>query len=91
MTAHNRKSQIHALKTWPPFYEAVERGWKPFEIRKGDRLFNVGDTLRLEEWNPRTKEYTGRYCDRIVTYTLTGPLFGLEAGWVVLGLALPNV
>ena len=88
--ALNRESQIHALKTWPAFYEAVAGGRKPFEARKADRDFEVGDTLRLEEWSPTLREYTGRSCLRLVTYILRGPCFGVEAGWVVLGLALPN-
>lgn len=88
--ALNRGPQIHALKTWPAFYEAVAGGRKPFEARKADRDFEVGDTLRLEEWSPTTREYTGRACERLVTYIMRGPVFGVEAGWVVLGLALPN-
>lgn len=87
--ALNRLPQTHALKTWPAFYEAVAGGRKPFEARKADRDFEVGDTLRLEEWSPTTREYTGRSSERLVTYIMRGPVFGVEAGWVVLGLALP--
>lgn len=86
----NRGSQCHYLKTWPAFYEEVARGWKPFECRKADRDFQTRDTLWLEEWNPEAKAYTGRRCAREVTYILRGPAFGVEAGWVVLGLATPN-
>ena len=54
----------HDLKTWPEYFEAVFTGKKNFEIRKGgamsDRNFLTGDTLLLREWNPKSREYTGR-------------------------------
>lgn len=42
----------HKLKIHPPFFASVKRGDKPFEIRKNDRNFKVGDVLELEEWIP---------------------------------------
>ncbi len=35
-------------------------GEKPFEVRKNDRDFQEGDLVRLREWRPEAKEYTGR-------------------------------
>lgn len=43
---------IHELKTWPEFFDAVKRGDKTFEVRRNDRGFQVGDTLRLVRWQP---------------------------------------
>lgn len=86
----NGGTKIHALKTWPPFYEAVAGGWKPFECRKCDRHFKLGDILKLEEWDPSTQSYTGRSCEKRIISLLHGPQFGIVAGWVVLGLATPN-
>ena len=34
---------IHALKTEPRFYEPAKQGLKPFEVRKNDRDFKIGD------------------------------------------------
>jgi hypothetical protein len=50
----------HELKTWPAYFEAVRDGSKRFELRKNDRHFHSGDTLRLMEWDPRRRDYTGR-------------------------------
>jgi len=77
----------HDLKCWPPFFEDVRRGDKPFEVRKADRDYQVGDTLVLREWRNDWKEYTGRMTRKRVTYVLHGGDFGIEEGTVVLGLS----
>lgn len=43
---------IHDLKCWPQYFWSVVRGEKPFEIRKNDRNFKVGDYLGLQEYDP---------------------------------------
>lgn len=43
---------IHELKTWPEFFDAIDRGEKTFEVRRDDRGFQVGDTLALQRWRP---------------------------------------
>ena len=77
----------HDLKCQPPFFEAVRCGDKPFEVRKDDRDYRVGDTLILREWRLDWKDYTGRMVRKRVTYKLAGGAFGVEAGTVVLGLS----
>jgi hypothetical protein len=60
----------HELKTWPEEFKAILDGTKPFELRKNDRNFNVGDILILKEYIPQSSRYTGKTCRRIVTYIL---------------------
>lgn len=55
-------------KIWPEYFEAVHSGKKNFELRLNDFDVNEGDVLVLEEWDPETKKYTGRSCERTVTY-----------------------
>lgn len=88
-----RRPVTHSLKTWPEYYHAVESGEKPFEVRKNDRDFQVGDVLLLRKYqNPRPGYehvpgfYTGAHMRRRVTYILHGPGFGVEAGFCILGL-----
>lgn len=50
----------HDLKIWPAHYENKLAGLKPWELRKNDRPFSVGDTMILREWNPMSGRYTGR-------------------------------
>lgn len=52
---------IHELKTWPEFFDAVKRGEKTFEVRRNDRGFQVGDTLRLVRWQPSEGYHGGGY------------------------------
>lgn len=79
---------VHKLKTWPEYFIALEMKRKPFEVRKDDRSFCVGDTLLLQEWDNRRERYTGREVEAEVTYLLRGGQFGVEPGYVVMGLFL---
>jgi len=80
---------VHDLKTWPPYFAALLDGRKTFEIRENDREFQVGDMLRLREWDPASSEYTGREMMRVVSYIMSGGQFGLDQRCVVLALATP--
>ena len=76
--------KTHELKIWPDFYFAILSGEKTFEIRKDDRCFRAGDILKLKEWNPSFKRYTGREIEKVVTYILSG--WGLEKDYVCMSL-----
>ncbi len=55
-------------KTWPEYFEAIISGKKKFELRLNDFEVNEGDILVLEEYDPKTKKYTGRKVKKKVTY-----------------------
>ena len=55
-------------KIWPEFFKAVKSGKKKFELRLGDAAVREGDTLMLEEWDPKTKRYTGRSLEKKVGF-----------------------
>jgi len=55
-------------KIWPQYFEAVVAGKKKFELRLNDFEVTEGDTLVLEEWDPKTQAYTGRKVEKKVTY-----------------------
>lgn len=80
-------ARVHDLKTHPPYYEALDRRTKTFEVRKNDRRFKVGEGLLLREWDPKTRRHTGREQRRLISYVLKGGKFGVEAGYVVMGLS----
>jgi hypothetical protein len=85
---------VHKLKSWPEFFEPLASGAKPFELRKNDRDYQLGDHLLLQEWEPRTQTYSGREVLRRISYVMRGvghvgaiePFKGLSSGYVILGL-----
>ncbi|HEY4496354.1 MAG TPA: DUF3850 domain-containing protein [Candidatus Paceibacterota bacterium] len=64
------ENKILKKKIWPEYFEAVASGKKKFELRLNDFGIKKGDTLVLEEWNPKTKKYTGRKVEKLVSYVL---------------------
>ncbi len=80
-------------KIWPEFFEKVKSGKKNFELRLADFEIEQGDTLILEEWDPKTKQYTGRILEKKAKYVLKFKLddFGqkreiLEKGFYIIQL-----
>lgn len=47
-------------KTWPSTYELFATGKRTLELRLADFDLKTGDTLIFEEYDPKTKKYTGR-------------------------------
>lgn len=83
---------IHQLKCWTVFFDAQITGDKPFEVRKADRDYRVGDFIALNEVDARTFDETGRCCLLLITYVLGAADFegaedknGIKPGFVVLG------
>lgn len=94
----------HRIKVAAPYMDALLDGRKTFEVRRNDRAYQAGDTLRLLEVDPDkcSASCTDRSCSRpknrvaeaSVTYVYAGdPRFGghggMQPGYVVLGLAGP--
>ena len=53
---------------WPESYELVRSGQKTYDLRLADWHVAAGDTIIFREWNPETKEYTGRSMEKKVGY-----------------------
>lgn len=78
--------RVHDLKVDARWFPDVLSGKKPFELRKDDRGYQVGDVLVLREWDRErggvvdgpsgwpelslATFYTGRTCRRTVTCIL---------------------
>lgn len=60
-------SRIIHKKTWPEYFDLVASGKKKYELRLADFEIAVGDTLILEEWDPKTGQYTGRKLEVVAT------------------------
>lgn len=79
----------HELKIYPQFWRELVAGRKPFEVRRDDRNFRVGDTVSLKEYDPKVG-FTGHgpYI-REITFILRHEDFpnGVPVGYCVLGFA----
>ena len=42
----------HEIKCHPKYFKRICNGSKPFEIRKNDRYYQVGDRLIINEYDP---------------------------------------
>jgi hypothetical protein len=58
----------HIMKSWVGLFDALRLGLKKHEFRVLDRDFQIGDLCLLQEYEPRSKVYTGRELMVRVTY-----------------------
>jgi hypothetical protein len=73
----------HELKTINPHFQDQFNGCKTFEIRLDDRGFQVGDTLKLLEFDKFECIHSGRWVEVFVTHILSG-YPAVEDGCVVM-------
>jgi ASC-1-like (ASCH) protein len=55
-------------KILPEYFDAIASGKKKYELRLADFDCVEGDVLKLREWNPESKAYTGREILKTITY-----------------------
>ena len=55
-------------KCWPEYFDAILSGEKTYELRLADFKANKNDTLLLREFDPNTKQYTGREIKKTITW-----------------------
>ena len=72
-------------KILPEYFRAVKDRVKTFELRKDDSDYQVGDILKLREWDG--EKYTGNVQFRQITYILRDcPEYGLQQGFCILAI-----
>lgn len=70
----------HTLKSWPTNFQAVSDGVKRHEVRVVDRDFRFGDRIMLREWEPETRQYTGRTWQGYIGHITASRTFGMPEG-----------
>jgi hypothetical protein len=85
----------HNLKILARYYPAVAAGVRNFQVRRHDRDFQVGHTIKLNEIDSRGIENarpTGNACiveiTSILRSTHDAPFEGVEVGFSILGTKL---
>ena len=73
----------HECKIDKEFYDAVQDGSKPFEIRNNDRNFQTGQIVLLREFDQKLRRYSGR--QHVAGIGFVTP-YNQKPGYVVFGL-----
>ncbi|MBP9759320.1 DUF3850 domain-containing protein [Candidatus Dojkabacteria bacterium] len=68
-------------KLHPEYFQQILDGKKKFEVRLNDFDIEEGDLLLLREWDPETKDYTGREITKTVGYVWKWKLEHFEKFW----------
>lgn len=55
-------------KCWPKQFEQILCGEKRYELRLADFDVAKGDVLVLEEYDPETKQYSGRKIEKQISF-----------------------
>lgn len=80
-----RTGKTHYIKCEKEFYQDVEEGYKPFEVRKNDRDYQAGDDIILKEYDKDLGILTGRELKVNIIYYLDN-YPGIEPGYCILGI-----
>ena len=75
--------KTHEVKIAVSYYGDIVSGKKRFELRKNDRGYKVGDSLKMLEF--KDGKHTGRTIDADIIYMLED-YTGLEEGYCILGI-----
>lgn len=78
-----KNERVHYIRLAATYYNDVATGKKPFELRKNDRDYKVGDILEMNEF--KDGRNTGRVIRCRVSYMLEG-YTGLTDGYCILGI-----
>jgi hypothetical protein len=96
MDSRDTYKTTHKIKSHPEPFQSVWSGDKSHEIRFNDRKYRVSNIIRLLEWNPATKAFSGRAIDLIINHIRFAPGEGLPAstglapGFVVFDFMILN-
>lgn len=82
-----REYKQHEVKLAAMYYEDVASGKKSFELRKNDRGYKVGDSLKMLELKDGTQ--TGRTIDADIIYMLE-EYTGITEGYCILGIRVTD-
>lgn len=79
----------HILKTHPEQYQAIKERRKKFEWRRDDRSprYEVGDLLKLVEFDPKLNILTGRSMIVEVKYVLRDQ-YDVPSGFAIMSIEI---
>lgn len=79
------KQVSHELRISPKSFNAVDSGFKNYDIRRCDKDFRSGDKIVYNEYDNEKEEFSVRRTTKRIGY-ITRSSGGLKEGFVILGL-----
>lgn len=78
----------HELKHWSSSLHIIASRQKKHDVRKNDRCFRVGDTVKYRVYNLINEEYTGKALRAKITHVEGGgmSLSGLDPSYCILSI-----
>lgn len=80
------KPMTHELDSYPEQYEAIVKGLKTFMCGFNNQNFRVGDKLKINEFDPETILYTGRFAEVRIIYLEVGGENGLPEDFISMSI-----
>lgn len=68
----------HRVKIWPEYYDDIESGAKPVDLRIDDRGYQAGHFITFQEYNPRLMSYTNRETTKKIKHVMKPMELGAE-------------
>lgn len=75
-------ARLHRIKSWPDSFRAIVSGEKPFDVRRFDRDYKVGDYVQIHQFDPTNDVFMGESVYRRISHM---ELVGERLTFVVLG------
>lgn len=85
-TEQKEKSMTHELDSYPEQFEAIVQGLKTFMCGFNNQSFRVGDKLKINEFDPESILYTGRFTEVRVTYLQEGGDNDIPKDYVIMSI-----
>lgn len=80
------KPMTHELDSYPEQFEAILQGLKTFMCGFNNQSFRVGDKLKINEFNPETILYTGRFVEVRIIYLQEGGANDIPKDYVIMSI-----
>ncbi|SCY30821.1 ParB/RepB/Spo0J family partition protein [Lysinibacillus fusiformis] len=85
-TEQKEKPMTHELDSYPEQFDAIVKGLKTFMCGYNNQSFRVGDKLKINEFDPETILYTGRFVEVRIIYLQEGGENDIPKDYVIMSI-----
>ncbi|MGD2199878.1 ParB/RepB/Spo0J family partition protein [Lysinibacillus fusiformis] len=85
-TEQKEMPMTHELDSYPEQFDAIAKGLKTFMCGYNNQSFRVGDKLKINEFDPETILYTGRFVEVRIIYLQEGGENDIPKDYVIMSI-----